>query len=566
MSLTNFNYSTFKLGVTSLITLGSILFTNLAMPTVAAEKIFFVYSPIKASLRVKSLEEFAQNGTVNQDLQKYFGLIKPSEKEKEAFQKALSAPVQVDFTLLSRLLNTEEAERIFKYFGKVINIEGGRNGRYILRGAIVQAAMEPEGLTLINILKKLPTNVQINLSQALDYSKQVELIVNGSYLFNEEVNKLAQKEASKANKVDFAQLPDLRIPGTKQVDKTTWNLTDPTRNRKIYVDVYKPQQMTEDKTPVVIISHGLSSSPEAFEEKAKHLASYGYVVVLPQHPGSDEKQTKDLIEGYSRQLFLVNEFIDRPQDITYTLDELERRNEAEFKGKLDLENVGIFGHSFGGYTALAVAGATIDFDRLERNCNLDIGNLNTALLLQCRALKLAPQEYNFRDERIKAVFTVNPVNASIFWKTGLSKIMIPTFISAGSYDPATPFIFEQARSYPFLGSNESYLQLEEGQAHVDFAELDAGISNMLEKVTGLTLPSPDLLDNYTNSMMLAFFQVYINKDNNYRPYLQSSYTKYLSEKQEFKSHLISKASAEKLSEIFEKFIQDNYKTIRNQDE
>ena len=564
MFSTKFNFSSLKFGVTSLITLGSIVCTSLAMPTFAAEKIFFVYSPIKASLRVNSLEEFAQNGTVNKNLKTYFGLIKPSEEEKEQFQKALTTPVDIDFTLLSRILNTEEAERIFNYFGQVINIEGGRNGKYILRGAIVQAAMEPEGLKLINVLKKLPTNVQIDIAQALDYAKQVEVIVNGSYLFNDEVAKLSEKEASEAETIDFAQLPDLRQPRTIQVEKNTWNLTDSDRKRKIYVDVYQPQQMAGDKTPVVIISHGLSSSPESFEKYAQHLASYGFVVAVPQHPGSDEKQTQDLIDGYTRQLFLQNEFIDRPQDISYILDELERRNEVEFEGRLDLKNVGIAGHSFGGYTALAVSGATIDFEQLERDCNLDIGNLNTALLLQCRALNLEQQEYNFRDERIKAVFTINPVNASIFGKTGLSNVKIPTFIGAGSYDPATPFIFEQATSYPFLGSEETYLQLQEGQAHVDFAELDAGISNMLKRVEGLTLPSPDLTEDYTNSMMLAFFQVYINEDDSYLSYLQPSYAYYLSEGQEFKTHLISKTSVEELSAIVDKFIKDNYKTIYQQ--
>jgi predicted dienelactone hydrolase len=561
MSSTNLNFFPLKLGVSSLLTLGSIFLTNLALPTLAAEKIFFVYSPIKASLRVQSLEKFAENGTVNQDLQKYFGLVKPSEEEKELFQKALTTPVQVDFTLLSRLLNTEEAERIFNYFGKVINIEGGANGRYILRGAIIQAAMEPEGLTLINVLKKLPTNVQINLREALEYSKQVELVVDGSYLFNDQVTKLSQQEASQADKIDFAQLPDIRNTGQLEVETNTWNLTDSSRTRKMYVNVYQPAQMTRDKTPVVIISHGLSSSPESFESGAKYLASYGFVVIIPQHPGSDEKHTQDLIEGYTRQVFFLNEFIDRPQDISYVLDELERRNEAEFEGKLDLENVGIAGHSFGGYTALAVAGATIDFERLERNCDLDIGNLNTALLLQCRALKLERQEYDFRDERIKAVFAYNPVNASIFGETGLNKVTIPTYIGAGSYDPATPFIFEQARSYPFLGSEKTYLQLQEGQAHVDFAELDAGITNMLTQVTGLTLPAPMLLEKYTQPFLLAFFQVYINEDDSYSSYLDSSYADYLSEGEEFKNHLITKASADKFSAIVEQFIKENYDTI-----
>ena len=356
-------------------------------------------------------------------------------------------------------------------------------------------------------------------------------------------------------------MPDIREFGPVAVAKTTWHLIDTNRQRKFDVNVYKPQQITEDQIPVVIISHGLSSSPKEFSKRAEHLASYGYLVVLPQHPGSDTQQTEDLIEGYTRQIFVLNEFIARPQDITYTLDELEKRNQQEFAGKLDLENVGIFGHSFGGYTALAVAGATIDFEELENDCNLNIGNLNTALLLQCRALKLDQKEYNFRDKRIKAVFAINPVNASIFSEKGLSKVKVPTFIGAGSYDPATPFIFEQALSYPFLGSQETYLQLQEGQAHVDIAELDAGITDLFSNIAKLTLPSPKLLDDYTNATVLAFFEVYIHQDDNYRPYLQSSYLNYLSQGQEFKTHLITKDSAEKFRQVFEKFIADNYETI-----
>ncbi len=555
-----FNLSSLKRSVTSL-TLGAIASISWGMPSLAAEKIFFVYGPLNLSLRINSLEEFAQNGTVNQNLGQYFNIVKASEQEKETFRKALVTPVKIDFTLLSRLLNTEEAERIFNFFGKVINLQGGGNGRYVLRGAIVQAAMEPEGLSLINVFKKLSTNVQIDIEQALKYSAQVQLVIDGSYLLIDEVKKLAQREASEADSVNFAQLPDLREPGPMEVEKITLNLLDSSRQRKMYVDVYKPQPMTGEKTPVVIVSHGLNSSPESFTVIPPYLASHGYVVALPQHPGSDAKQGKGLIEGDTRKIFLLNEFLDRPQDITYTLDELERRNELEFEGKLDLENVGIFGHSFGGYTALAVGGANIDFERLEKNCNLDIGNLNTALLLQCRGLKLERQEYNFRDERIKAVFVVNPVNASILGIKGLGKIKIPTFIAAGSYDPATPFVFEQARSYPFLGSEVTYLQLQEGQAHIDIAELDAGISNMLEGVAKLTIPSPKTIDDYTNSMMLAFFKVYINEDDNYHPYLQSSYADYLSEGQEFKTTLITKTSAAKLSEIFEQFIADNYETI-----
>ena len=37
-----------------------------------------------------------------------------------------------------------------------------------------------------------------------------------------------------------------------------------------------------------MFSHGLASRPEDYAAGLKHLASYGYVVAAPQHPGSDK--------------------------------------------------------------------------------------------------------------------------------------------------------------------------------------------------------------------------------------------------------------------------------------
>lgn len=44
---------------------------------------------------------------------------------------------------------------------------------------------------------------------------------------------------------------------------------------------------------------------------------------------------------------------------------MERRNKTEYEQRLKLNKVGVLGHSFGGYTALAVAGATWDFDNIK---------------------------------------------------------------------------------------------------------------------------------------------------------------------------------------------------------
>ncbi|AFZ46754.1 protein of unknown function DUF1400 [Cyanobacterium stanieri PCC 7202] len=521
-----------------------------------ARNISFIYSPLSLTLRVESLQLFAETGTVNRNLQTYLNLAGVNEEQKQQFREALTTPVEVDPILISRILNTDEAERLLNYFGSVINIKGGSNGKYLLRGALITSALQPEGLKLINILNNLAVDVEIDIRRILRYTQQIETVLQASAIFEQEVINQAEIQTISSIDINYENLPDIRQPGNIPFNHETINLFDQSRNRTYYAELYYPTTIVEN-TPVVVISHGLSSRPEDFGARAQHLASYGYLVIAPQHPGSDILQTQNFIEGFTRELFIRNEFINRPLDITHTLDELERMNQSRWQGNLDLENVGIFGHSFGGYTALAVGGATFDWERLAERCSLDIGNLNTALILQCRALQLPQEDYQFRDERIKAIFAMNPVNGAIFGPDGLNNLETPLFIAAGSYDPATPFVFELAQTHPLLDIPDVYLQLQEGQAHVDFSQLDAGISDLLNTVTNLTLPSPVLLNEYTHSMMLAFFEVHTRDNQNYAPYLEAGYAEYLSQGQEFKTYLVREESIPALREVYQRFVDQN---------
>ena len=354
----------------------------MAMPLKAAEKIYFYYSPLIDSLRVSSLELFAEEGTVNKDLGFYLKLAGVNEEEKKQFRELLTKKIDLEPVVLSRLLNTDEGERLLNFFGEVINIQGGGNGKYALRGAIVSAAFDQEGLTLMNFFRQLATNVQLDLRKAISFHKDLELIVQATKQFAAEIAQLSEQEIAEEERVNFAQLPDLRQLGTYGIKQQTWNLTDRGRNRSFYVNVYQPEQWRSGKTPVVIISHGLGSRPEEFTDKAKHLASHGFFVVLPQHPGSDTRYSQEFQTGFQRDISSLNEFIDRPLDISFTLDILEKRNSNSFESRIDLENVGIYGHSYGGYTALAVAGAnpTPNFDQLERDCAVTEGTSALFLL------------------------------------------------------------------------------------------------------------------------------------------------------------------------------------------
>ena len=175
--------------------------------------------------------------------------------------------------------------------------------------------------------------------------------------------------------------------------------------------------------------------------------------------------------------------------------------------------------------------------------------------LQCRALNLERKDYNFRDERVVAVLGHNPVNRSIFGPEGLGKIQIPVLIGAGSYDPATPFVFEQLSSFTWLNSPNKYLAMQEGQAHIDVSGIDGGISEVIESVEELSLPETQLLNDYSNATTLLFFENYVANNKDYLPFIQSSYLQYLSQGQEFKTYLISGASSEQLVEAIEQFIR-----------
>jgi predicted dienelactone hydrolase len=551
--------SKLPLQIIGLFSLGIFTPLTISLPLNAAEKIYFIYEPIEESLNVSSLETFVADGTIDENLAFYFNIANVSEQEKAVFRELLSKKIEIEPVFLSRLLNTDEGERLLNFFGDLISIQGGRNGKFALRGALVTAAFADEGLTLLNFFKQLSVDMQIDVKKAIAFAQDVDIVVNGTEQFVKEVAQLSAQEAQQNPEIDFANLPDLSQPGGFAFEKKIWNLTDSKRNREFYVLVYQPKQWREGKTPVVIFSHGLTAKPEDYAKKAQHLASYGFMVVLPQHPGSDDIYAQEFREGYDQDISALNEFINRPLDITYTLDELERRNKTEFADRLDLENVGIYGHSYGGYTALAIAGATPapNFAQLERDCAIELENLDTALLLECRALKLEKKSYNFRDERVKAVIASNPVNAALFGEKGMSQIKIPIAMGAGSYDPATPFIFEQVRSFPWLTAPKRYLVLEEGQAHVDISELDGGASKLLKMIPSLHLPSPELLSDYSRAMMLAFYEVYIGQNSDYLPYLNPAYAAYLSKGQEFQAFMITEASTAELVEAITKFKEEN---------
>ncbi len=532
----------------------------ISLPVQAAEKINFVYGPIVVSLRVDSLDIFANENIVNKELAYYLNLANVNEAGKKRLREILTKKAELDPILIYRFLRTPVGESFLEQFGKIIAIPGGRNGKYAIRGAIVQAALSEEGLSLLTFLHNFATDLQLNLDKALLAGEHLQILGRATNKLVAETKELSA-EAIENQNYDFAQLPDLRQPGKYGVSpRQTLQLVDQKRQREYYVHLYLPKIWRAGKTPVVIMSHGLASQPEDFAGRAKHLTSYGYVVAVPQHPGSDSLYVQEMKEGYRRRVFALNGFIDRPKDISYLLDELEKLNQTQFNQRLDLDNVGIFGHSFGGYTALAVAGATINFENLEKSCNRKVWSPNVSLLLQCQALDLPRQEYNWRDERIKSVATLNAVASSIFGQKGLNKVEIPIVFASGTRDPATPAAIEQLRPFVWVSSQDKYFILVEGQAHVDTSQLDASSQALFDSIPDLELPDQSIFDRYGFGLLVAFFENYSVNDLEFRPYFTSSYAQYLSE-EPAPIYLVDEGAAVPLSELYNRLKPEDREPI-----
>ena len=195
-------------------------------------------------------------------------------------------------------------------------------------------------------------------------------------------------------------------------------------------------------------------------------------MAVPEHPGSNAQQIQNLVTGRTNELAEPAEFINRPLDIKDLLDYLTKLSTTDpaYQGQLDLQRVGVIGQSFGGYTALALAGAGINFAQLENDCQLENETWNLSLLLQCRARGLERNQYNFGDPRIKAAIAINPIVSSILGETNLSQIKIPVMLIAGSADTVAPALLEQIQPFTWLTSPNKYLVVMNNGTHFSTIE------------------------------------------------------------------------------------------------
>lgn len=120
---------------------------------------------------------------------------------------------------------------------------------------------------------------------------------------------------------------------------------------------FRDAPVADGKFPLIIFSHGNGGFRMQNVFWCEHLASHGYIVVAPDHTGNS---AATIIDG--KLVVYNNDRIqaakDRPLDISFVITQMGRWNtegDSRFTRKIDMDKIGVGGHSFGGYTCSWVA-------------------------------------------------------------------------------------------------------------------------------------------------------------------------------------------------------------------
>jgi predicted dienelactone hydrolase len=189
-----------------------------------------------------------------------------------------------------------------------------------------------------------------------------------------------------------------------------------------------PVEATEDaaiamgRFPLLMLSHGNAGTPLAQHDLATSLARRGFVVVAVFHPG-------DNYLDHSRLGSLSNLY-GRPQQISEAIS--AALMDPMLSPYISARRVGVIGYSAGGETALILAGAQPDLQRLRQYC-IERPQDRDACKTQGELLADRDDLHAQADPRVGALMLMAPLGL-MFGRHTLSEVHVPVLLYSGDGD------------------------------------------------------------------------------------------------------------------------------------
>lgn len=195
---------------------------------------------------------------------------------------------------------------------------------------------------------------------------------------------------------------------------------------------------------LILISHGTGGHELGHHNLATRLAADGYLVAALRHPGDNWEDRSMITSG--------RYFSERPRQVSRVLDALLAS--PEWGPRIPAGRIGAVGHSAGGYTVLALAGAQAEPARAAEHCRsvsddagfCSLGKLPSrpqsgqaapvvaaAVTAQGPAAVQDGPLVSVADPRIRAVVAMAPM-AVVFTQGSLKAISVPVRLMVAERD------------------------------------------------------------------------------------------------------------------------------------
>ncbi len=281
----------------------------------------------------------------------------------------------------------------------------------------------------------------------------------------------------------------------------------------VHSHAYDNVPVASGNFPVVLFSPGIGTSPSEYTGTVEDLASHGYVVAVIYHTYcvpvtifSDGRAAMINDAGIRFELQpdgtsdrLINQYRDQigsvwVADARFTLDQLTLLNASDplLKGHLNLDEVGMYGHSFGGATTAQVL--SID-KRFKAGINMDgtVFTMTDGSQITQPFMWMASDYSNVSDSQLKQVnMTRSEFNMKLKLKNDQRDAFINTlgssvlFVLKGSTH--STYITDDALVSPFLPGMNDPLATIEGKRAVTVINAYASAffdQNLKQKDTNL---------------------------------------------------------------------------------